>query len=78
MRLVDVPVSAGNDPRARLYIVDHLAPGTVIHRRVEVSNTTSSPTHILLYAAATGIANGSFRGPPDTPLTPILAQRIRP
>ena len=32
LRLVDAPVSAGNDPRAKLYIVDHLAPGTVIQR----------------------------------------------
>jgi LPXTG-motif cell wall-anchored protein len=61
-RLVDVPVMARDDPRARLYIVDHLAPGTVIHRRIEVSNTTASTAHILLYAAAATIANGSFLG----------------
>jgi hypothetical protein len=62
IRLVDVPASAGNDPRARLYIVDHLAPGTIIHRRVEVTNTTASTAHILLYAAAATIADGSFLG----------------
>ena len=37
-----LPRPRRNDPRARIYIVDHLAPGTVIHRRVEVSNTTDS------------------------------------
>jgi len=40
LRLVDVPVSASDDPRAQLYIVEHLAPGTVIERRIEVSNTS--------------------------------------
>ena len=62
LRLVDSPVSAGKDPRARIYIVDHLAPGTVIRRRVEVSNTTTSTAHVVLYAAAATIAKGSFLG----------------
>ena len=62
LRLLDVPVSARRDPRARLYIVDHLAPGTIINRRVEVSNTTASTVHIVLYAAAARIAKGSFLG----------------
>jgi hypothetical protein len=62
IRLLDVPANAGDDPRARLYIVDHLAPGTVIHRRVEVSNTTPSAQHVVLYPAAASVANGSFLG----------------
>jgi hypothetical protein len=62
LRLVDVPVTAGDDPRARLYIVDHLAPGAVIHRRVEVSNTTDSTMHLELYAAAATLESGSFVG----------------
>jgi hypothetical protein len=62
LRLVDVPVAARNDPRARLYIVDHLLPGTVLRRRIEVSNTTASTVHIDLYPAAATIANGSFLG----------------
>ena len=62
IRLLDAPVSAGNDPRAQVYIVDHLAPGTIIHRRIEVTNTTASTAHILLYPAAASIANGSFLG----------------
>ncbi|MDQ1429844.1 MAG: hypothetical protein QOF40_446, partial [Actinomycetota bacterium] len=28
------PAIASNDPRAQIYIVDHLAPGTVISRRI--------------------------------------------
>jgi hypothetical protein len=62
LRLVDVPATARNDPRARLYIVDHLAPGTVIHRRIEVSNTTDSTAHVVLYAGAATIVKGSFLG----------------
>ena len=62
IRLLDAPVSAGNDPRAQVYIVDHLAPGTIIHHRIEVTNTTASTAHILLYPAAASIANGSFLG----------------
>jgi CheY-like chemotaxis protein len=62
LRLVDAPVSASDDPRARIYIVDHLAPGTVIKRRIEVSNTTTASAHVMLYAAAAGIEKGSFLG----------------
>jgi hypothetical protein len=62
IRLLDAPASAGDDARARLYIVDHLAPGTTIQRRIEVSNSTASSEHIALYPAAATIARGSFLG----------------
>jgi hypothetical protein len=62
LRLRDAPASAGADPRARLYIVDHVAPGKVIQRRIEVSNTTSSTAHVGLYPAAANIGRGSFTG----------------
>jgi hypothetical protein len=62
VRLVDVPATAGKDPRAQVYITDHLAPGTVIRRRIEVSNTSASTTPVALYAAAAAIAHGSFLG----------------
>ncbi len=62
IRLVDAPASRRDDPRARLYIVDHLAPGTTIHRRLEVSNTTRRRQRIELYAAATEVRGGSFIG----------------
>jgi hypothetical protein len=45
-----------------VYIVDRLAPGAVIRRRIEVSNTTASPIHVDLYPAAASVANGSFLG----------------
>jgi hypothetical protein len=62
IRLVDAPVSARDDPRAKVYIVDHLRPGTVITRRIEVSNTTGSTARIQLYAAAASIEKSSFLG----------------
>ena len=62
LRLLDAPVSAGADPRARVYIVDHLAPGTTIKRRIEVSNTTAGVADVSLYAAAATITKGSFVG----------------
>jgi hypothetical protein len=69
LRLLDAPITQREDPRARIYVVDHLAPGTVIHRRVEVSNTSASTAGVVLYSAAASIAKGSFLGRPDTPPT---------
>jgi hypothetical protein len=62
LRLLDAPAATTEDPRARVYIVDHLAPGTVIERRIEVTNTTDSAAEVSLYAAAAGIVDGSFHG----------------
>jgi hypothetical protein len=62
LRLLDVPATAAGDPRARIYIVDHVAPGAVIHRRIEVSNTTTSASQVSVYPAAATIAKSSFLG----------------
>lgn len=62
VRLLDKPANAGEDPRALLYIVDHLAPGSVISRRIEVTNTTSESAAVSMYAAAAGIEGGQFVG----------------
>jgi hypothetical protein len=62
LRLLDAPAAAGQDPRARSYIVDHLAPGTTIERRIEISNTTTSTAHVVLYPSAAEIVKGSFLG----------------
>jgi hypothetical protein len=62
IRLLDAPIAAPADPRARIYIVDHLPPGTVIHRHVQISNTTSATAHVSIYSAAATISNGSFLG----------------
>lgn len=62
IRLLDAPTNRRDDPRARLYIVDHLAPGTTIRRRLEVSNNTPRSQRVQLYAAGAAIRAGSFIG----------------
>lgn len=60
IRLLDAPTDRADDPRARLYIVDHLAPGTTINRRVEVQNNTNETQPVQLYAAAADVEGGDF------------------
>ncbi len=62
VRLLDAPAATADDPRAQLYIIDHLAPGTVIERRIEVTNTTAAPAEIRMYAAGASIDDGTFVG----------------
>lgn len=62
VRLVDIPVDLADDPRARQYVIDNLTPGTTVHRRIEVSNTTDSTLHVEVYPAAAVITHGSFVG----------------
>jgi hypothetical protein len=64
LRLLDQPADSADDPRARIYIIDHLVPGTKIQRRIEVS-TIGTPAQLYLYPAAATITNGSFLGEPD-------------
>ena len=61
IRILDAPTNRSDDPRAKVYIVDHVAPGTTISRRVEVSNDTDATQHIETYAAAASVSNGAFR-----------------
>jgi hypothetical protein len=61
IRLLDAPIEAKNDPRARIYIVDHVAPGATISRRIEVSSGLNRSTSVALYAAGADVANGTFR-----------------
>jgi len=62
VQLRDVPTTARLEPRARLYIVDHVAPGSVLNRRIQVSNTTAAKTRVAIYPAAATIAKGTFVG----------------
>jgi hypothetical protein len=62
LRLVDVPTTGRTDPRASIYIVDAMPPGSIIHRRIEVSNGSAAATRVLLYAAAATITRGAFLG----------------
>lgn len=62
IRLLEAPAGAEDDPRAQVHIVDHLAPGTTITRRIEVSNTSETTLHAVLYPSAATIDEGSFVG----------------
>jgi hypothetical protein len=61
IRLLDAPRSRSNDPRAHLYVVDHVNPGATLTRRVELSNRTSKPVRLSLYAAGADVQQGRFR-----------------
>jgi hypothetical protein len=65
IKLLDVPESRRADPRAHTYIVDHVAPGSTIERRVEITNKSSTPMHVNVYAAAASIAKGEFTFAPE-------------
>jgi hypothetical protein len=62
VRLLDIPEDLADDPRARQYIIDNLTPGTTVHRRIEVTNTTDATLHVDVYPDAAHITNGSFVG----------------
>jgi len=61
IRLLEAPSDRVDDPRARLYIIDHLAPGSTISRRIEVSNGLDEQTRIELYAAGASVDESAFR-----------------
>jgi hypothetical protein len=60
IRIVDVPAESRNDPLAFSYIVNRVAPGTTVQRRIEVSNSTRSTAAVAVYSAAASIHQGDF------------------
>ncbi|WP_198042078.1 peptidase [Kitasatospora azatica] len=60
LQLLDAPRDREADPRAHMYIVDHLAPGTVIHRRLQVTNTSDVDQRVDLYAGSAEVDGGTF------------------
>jgi hypothetical protein len=62
IRLVDVPSAEADNPRALRYIIDHLGPGTTIHRRILVENLGPAAARITVYPDAATISGGSFMG----------------
>jgi hypothetical protein len=65
IRLLEAPVSLANDPRARIYIIDHVPPGAVISRRVAVSYSGNTPIRVQLYGGGATINGGSFIAEPQ-------------
>jgi hypothetical protein len=62
IRLVDAPIATRDNPRARVYVIDHVNPGTTIERHIEISNDTGKTTDVAVYTAAAAINAGSFVG----------------
>jgi len=60
IKLLEAPTSLAKDPRAHIYVIDHLAPGARISRKIQVSDGTSSPLSVSLYAAGSQIVKGSW------------------
>jgi len=60
IRLLEAPTNRQDDPRARRYIVDHVAAGTTFSRSIEVSNGTGRDITVSLYAAAASLKDGDF------------------
>src|SRR4051812_20554698 len=58
IQLLEAPTALANDPRAHIYVIDHLAPGTTIQRKVQISDGTVNPLDVSLYAAGSQIKGG--------------------
>ncbi len=75
IRLLDVPTANADDPRAQIYVVDHVAPGTTIERRFQVSNGDAEPFTASVYPVAATIEANRFL-PADGRQTNDLASWI--
>jgi hypothetical protein len=62
IRLVDTPGERSSDPRSQIYIVDHLVPGAVIRRRIQVDSTIDTPLAVEMFAGAASVSGDSFAG----------------
>ncbi|MBX6381510.1 MAG: hypothetical protein IRZ07_00845 [Microbispora sp.] len=60
IRLLEASSNRRDDPRARLYIVDHINPGTTISRRFEITNTSGAPQRVTLFPGAAEIRDNAF------------------
>lgn len=60
IRLLEAPSGRADDPRARSYIVDSVAPGTSFTRSFEISNGTSRVMDVDLYDGAAHLKAGAF------------------
>jgi hypothetical protein len=56
--LLEVPSALASDPRAQVYVIDHVNPGATLERRLAVSNGTNEPMRVALYGTAADVANG--------------------
>ena len=64
IRLDGVPTSMTSNPLSRLYIIDHLAPGTSALGQVQVTNSTRATADVAVYAAGAALARHGFEFAP--------------
>jgi hypothetical protein len=57
---IGVRLLSGPQVPAAPFIVERVAPGTTITRRVEISNSTSSTADVAVYTAAASLHRGAF------------------
>lgn len=62
IRLTEVDAASAGDPRARLYIIDRVAPGTTLTRTIEISNISNLAHKVGVYASGASIVKGAFIG----------------
>lgn len=68
IRLLEASVNRRDDPRARVFIVDHMNPGSTITRRFEIRNTSPRPQRVGSTRAPRGSSTtNSCRRPTGTP-----------
>ena len=60
IRLTEAPVAMRDDPRARVYIIDHVNPGDSFSRAIEIINDTDDPMQPSAYVAPAVIDDGQF------------------
>ena len=60
VRLVAMPGDSHVGPLARSYIVERVAPGASLRRRIVISNTTRSSVLVTVYPAAASLHRGAF------------------
>lgn len=60
LRLLEAPTARRDDPRARIYIIDHVHPGDSISREIGVRNKSNEPISIELYSGAAKLVRGEF------------------
>ncbi|MDX6198258.1 MAG: hypothetical protein QOJ79_1409 [Actinomycetota bacterium] len=89
IRLLEAPTARADDPRAKTYVVDRIAPGATISRAFEITNGDNDAMNVILYTAPAQISGGSFsirdRGVPGeivnwttiTPTTVSIAPHSR-
>lgn len=60
IRLTEAPSARQDDPRARIYIVDHLAPGSTITRHIEVTNDSPVSRRVSIYPGPSRIVDEAW------------------